>query len=362
MSSVIEIEKIESFDEKLMGSSPFTSLFRNILVMARDQGASDIHFEPKFNHLLVRIRVNGDLKEIKKISKEFIGPFIFEIKRLTGMSIAKKGKVQDSRVSFPSLNMDLRGSAIPSLIDDKLVFRIIDTSKEVNLQNLEHSEKALFVLSDIAKNKNGLVILSGPTGSGKSSTLYGVLNTIDREKLNVLTIEDPVERIIDGTTPVEIKEHVSFKQALKSAMRQDPDVIFIGEIRDSETANLALEASNTGHLVITTVHANSCMGVIDRLKGLGVDHDLLKNNIRFIGAQRLIKVLCSHCRVKSNTGFIKNIKGCVNCNGSGIIGRKPILQYLTGVSKNSEKITLKEVARPLMLKGVMDYNEWEKIQ
>lgn len=362
MNTAIEIDKVESFDEKLMGKGPFTSLFRNVLLKAKELGASDLHFEPKNKFLTVRVRINGDLKTINQVSKEFSGPLLFEIKRLTGMSIAKKGKVQDSRVSYPSLKIDLRGSAIPSIIDDKLVYRIIDTSKTIKLENLGHGQTAYNALKNISNNKTGLIILSGPTGSGKSSTLYGVLNTIDKKKLNVLTIEDPVERIIEGTTPVEIKEHISFKLALKSAMRQDPDVIFIGEIRDSETASLALEASNTGHLVITTVHANSCTGVIDRLKALGVNEQLLENNIRFIGAQRLVKLLCDCCKIESELGFIKNPKGCKKCHGSGVFRRVPILQYLNNSFQSSNELSLKEISKPLMLKGLIDFNDWEKIQ
>lgn len=371
MSGII-IDQPLSHDDLLNTDGPFTSMFRDILVNAKKLDASDIHLEPKENQLLIRLRVNGDLQQYGIISKSLRQPFLFEVKKLTGMSIAKKGKPQDSRVSYPSLHIDLRGSALPSLIDDKLVFRIIDNSKEMKLDNLGHSNEAIKALRGSVKFKDGLVLLSGPTGSGKSSTLYSMLNEVDGDKLNIITIEDPVERLINKTTPVLIKEGLRFSDALKCAMRQDPDVIFLGEIRDEESAQLAIEASNTGHLVISTIHANNCFSVIDRMKGLGVDEELLVKNLKFVAAQRLIKILCPYCKIPiKNKYFVRKTDGCDNCHQSGILNRRPILDFLSasdiknitvGVKTSSELGGLKEKAKKYLSGGELCKNEWEGIE
>ena len=370
--SGVTLEKIKTQDELLQSSGPFTAMFRDILSKAIEVDGSDIHLEPKENNLVIRIRVNGELQEYGSIAKSLRQPFLFEVKKLTGMSIAKKGKPQDSRVSYPSLEIDLRGSALPSLLDDKLVFRIIDNKKEMKLEKLGHSKKTIAALKEAARHKDGLVLLSGPTGSGKSSTLYSMLSEVDGNKLNIITIEDPVERLVDSTTPVFIKDGFSFADALKCAMRQDPDVIFLGEIRDEESAKLAIEASNTGHLVISTVHANNCLSVIDRLKGLGVDSELLANNLKFVAAQRLIKILCSHCKVQIRENiYRRKCDGCIKCNHSGVVGRRPILDFLeeldlTNAAKDTirteVKSGLKETAKEYLLGGEICELEWEAIE
>ena len=210
--------------------------------------------------------------------------------------------------------------------------------------------------------------MSGPTGSGKSSTLYSILSLVDRKKLNVITIEDPVERIIEGTTPIHVKKGFRFADALKSAMRQDPDVIFIGEIRDKESAKIAIDASNTGHLVISTIHANDCFSVIERLEGLGVDKALIEKNLKFVGAQRLVKVLCPKCKVKYGESFFKqNYKGCKNCSFTGVVSRRPILDYLKYPidfenSNEVDRNNLKKIARKYLVKGDLCLKEWEAIE
>lgn len=366
MSGTIKLEEVKSHDEMLCALGPFTSMFRNILVKAKESNASDIHLEPKKDNLIIRFRVNGDLSEFMNLKGAYSRPFLFEVKKLTGMSIAKKGKPQDSRVSFPSIGIDLRGSAIPSIYDDKLVFRIIDNNITVSLKALGHEDEVSSILLESISHKSGLVLLSGPTGSGKSSTLYSILNLIDRKRLNVLTIEDPVERLIPDTTPIHVKKGFRFADALKSAMRQDPDVIFIGEIRDEESAKIAMDASNTGHLVISTIHANDCNSVIERLEGLGVDKALIQKNLKFVGAQRLIKILCPSCKKQGSDGyFLKNTKGCKDCSFTGIAKRRPILDYLNSsmlLKRDEKNNNLKEIARKFLKSGEICLEEWEAIE
>ncbi len=368
MSGAIKVEEVKSYDELLCTSGPFASMFRNVLLKAKELNASDIHIEPKKDDLVIRFRVNGDLSEFIKLKGIYSKPFLFEVKKIAGMSIAQKGKPQDSRVSYPSIGIDLRGSAIPSIYDDKLVFRVIDNESSVNLKALGHPEEVINILKDSIKFKNGLILLSGPTGSGKSSTLYSILNLIDRKKLNVITIEDPVERIIEGTTPIHVKKGFRFADALKSAMRQDPDVIFIGEIRDKESAKIAIDASNTGHLVISTIHANDCFSVIERLEGLGVDKVLIEKNLKFVGAQRLVKVLCPKCKAKDGTSYFKQSQsGCEYCSFTGVVSRRPILDYLKypidfDSSNDKSRNNLKEIARKYLVKGELCSKEWEAIE
>ncbi len=372
MSGAIKIEKIKSFDELLQSKGPFSSMFRDVLLKAQSLNASDIHFEPKREFLVIRLRVNGDLFEYGKVQSAFSSPFLFEVKKLTGMSIAKKGKPQDSRVSYPSLGIDLRGSAIPSVFDDKLVYRIIDNNFEMSLDKLGHSKKAIDALLNSVQYKNGLVLMSGPTGSGKSSTLYAMLASVDRKKLNVITIEDPVERLVEDTTSVHIRKGFNFSNALKAAMRQDPDVIFVGEIRDEESASIAIEASNTGHLVISTIHANDCLSVLERLEGLGVERKLIEKNLKFVAAQRLVKKLCPKCKIKGSDDFyIRNDEGCSSCHKSGIIGRRPIIDYLdsTMILKSYDETPsiedtnrLREIARKYLVAGDLCQREWRAIE
>lgn len=229
-----------------------------------------------------------------------------------------------------------------------------------------HEDTVSTILLESIGHKSGLVLLSGPTGSGKSSTLYSILYLIDRKKLNVLTIEDPVERLIPDTTPVHVKKGFRFADALKSAMRQDPDVIFIGEIRDEESAKIAMDASNTGHLVISTIHANDCNSVVERLEGLGVDRTLIQKNLKFVGAQRLIKILCSSCKIQNGDGyFLKSISGCKECFFTGIAKRRPILDYLNSsmlIKGEDKKNNLKEIARKYLDSGEICFDEWEAIE
>ena len=354
----IFIEKSKSIEEKMESDFAYTSIFRESIKVAMNEGASDIHVEPIENGLDIRIRVFGELYLWKRLTLIHREGYIREVKQLCNLSIAIVGKTQDSSVTFQNWKLKLRANVIPSTDGDSIVLRLIDISKEVELEKAGFSPdvyKNLLALKDF---KMGLCVFSGPTGSGKSKTLNGVINNIDRVKNKVITLENPVEYPIIGATQVEIKKNLSFSDALRACMRQDPDILLIGEIRDKETAHLAVEAAATGHLVFSTIHANSSVEVVKRLVDtFGVDKELLKSVFKFSSAQRLVQKICDNCfqlaSVEDSKGFedranknwylsrenheylrLKNSSGCSQCR-KGVVGRLPILESIAGESLKS---------------------------
>lgn len=337
-------------DERTAGTdSPYLSLFRDILDRAQKEGASDIHIQPERDFVEIRLRVNGDMEVVKRLGAEHRQSFINEAKRLCGLSIALSGEAQDGRVSLPTRKLDLRTSLIPTHYGEKIVLRLLDLSREFNLDQSGLDGGVVSELRDALRAKNGVVIVSGPTGSGKTTLLYTLLCALDRVGKNVITLEDPIEYSIAGLTQVQVTPKLSFAQALRSILRQDPDVILVGEIRDSETADLCVKAASTGHLVLSTLHANSAAEVVARLLNLGVDRYMLQSCLRFSAAQRLVKKLCPRCsivapvsaraalselclqrrfRVSKDADLrVRNAKGCVECR-QGVVGRIPVLEYL----------------------------------
>ena len=369
---MFNIQERQTFDQKLNGENAYSKLFKNILKQAIDKKASDLHIEPFNEGVRVRGRVLGELQEWESLDLKHRGPFIVQLKELTGMSMAIKGKAQDSRVSYPSLKVELRGSAAPTEYDDKLVFRIIYSEDRIDLESMGLKEKDLSTILSLTKLHSGLILFSGPTGSGKSTTIYGFLHKLDRKRMNVMTIEDPIEKTLNYTTQLRLRRKFDFSSALKTSMRQDPDVIFVGEIRDSETAKLAIEAANTGHLVISTIHANDSYNVIGRLLGLGIEKDQIEETLCFSSAQRLIPLLCNLCKqekkVENEKYFVISEKGCSNClkNGRpGIISRIPVIEYLTkdniksfvDSGKRTQGRGLKENVFELIKRGKVSYEE-----
>ena len=320
----------QTLDEKLCANDPLTLVFKEILNHAVCLRASDIHFEPKAKEILVRARVHGSLQQIKVIHQGWAQAFQSKLKKWAGLNISKAGIAQDSRFSLKKLQYDVRVNLMPTIDGEKIVFRLLDQSRDFDLAQMGFDMNVLDSLKAVTGEQAGLILISGPTGSGKTTTLYSMLNEIDRNSLNVMSIEDPIEYRLSGMTQVGVTKKHGFSEALRAAMRQDPDVILVGEIRDYETAKLAFQAANTGHLVLSTIHANSAAGIIDRLKGLGIEEDSIKENLIFAGAQRLLKLICPNCRKPSlefEDFFMRNPEGCDECQ-SGIIGRRPILSYL----------------------------------
>ncbi len=346
-------------------ASPYASLFMDAISYAKANHISDIHVEPTADGVLLRMRMNGDLQDWKKLPLDYRQSFIQEVKRLSQISIAISNKPQDARLSLPHLKLALRVNSTPMLYGEKIVLRLLDleTTFDFSTSNLDP-----LCVSEIVKAtqyKNGVMIFSGPTGSGKTRTLYTILNSLEKQKKNIVTLEDPIEYTFERINQIEINEkNISFSDGLRAILRQDPDVILVGEIRDSETADLCFKAASTGHLVLTSLHANSATKVIDRLLNLGVEKYMIESNLRFSAAQRLVKKLCPHCSLPhEGDEFLKttNHNGCDHCN-QGVIGRLPILEYLTREELNfnsplTPKESLQEATLKLARQGLVDATE-----
>ncbi|WP_022820127.1 GspE/PulE family protein [Fusobacterium russii] len=335
-------------------SKPIKGLFF-LLKRAVDSKASDIHFENLTNYLKVRFRINGLLKEIVKIEKNLSSPIISKLKILSSLDIVEKRKPQDGRFSliYKNREIDFRISVIPTINGEKAVIRILDRfSNDFSLNDLYLSEKNKKLFYNAINQNNGIILFNGPTGSGKSTTLYSILKYKNSELLNISTVEDPVEYQIDGLNQIQCKNDIglNFAYILRALLRQDPDVIMIGEIRDKETAEIAVKASLTGHLVFSTIHSNDTLGSINRLINLGIDSYLLSLVLVMSVSQRLLRKLCPNCKIidenyveklvslnydlnslddSTNLYFYTHSeKGCENCMNTGYIGRIPIFEIL----------------------------------
>lgn len=347
--NVISITRNLSDDDKISQTDPYTQLFRDTILEAQKTNASDIHIQPTRDGVDIRLRICGDLKSWKVLSVEHRHSFINEVKRLTNLSIAVSGRAQDGRISFKNWKLDIRASLLPSQYGEKIVLRLLDLTRSFDLEKTLFDSETKNDLKRALKAKNGVIIISGPTGSGKTTTLYTLLSSLDRTGKNIITLEDPIEYGIEGLTQVQVSPKLKFSDALRAVLRQDPDIILVGEVRDAETADLCVKAALTGHLVLSTLHANGAQEVVSRLLNLGIDHFSLKSSLRFCAAQRLIKKICSSCALKatherlqsvmeelsdrgvsvnSNGNYrIRNIAGCKNCY-DGLSGRLPILEYI----------------------------------
>lgn len=322
------IDRKRTAEELLRETGPYTTLLAETVDQAKRIKASDIHIEPTVQGIDIRLRVNGELELFRQATEEHRESLIFEAKRLFGLAIGVSGKPQDGRVSLPSISLDMRVSLIPTFYGEKIVMRLLDLETNFDLEDLRFSEAELGVFEKATAFDEGLVVISGPTGSGKTRTLYSVLRSLDHRQMNIVTIEDPIEYRLHGINQVQTSDRLSFADALRSMLRQDPDVIFVGEVRDRETAALCFQAASTGHLVFTTVHANGAIEVVDRFRNLGIDELDLKSCLKLSIAQRLCQELCSHCAVesKTKTGRKRNHQGCEHCH-AGIIGRLPISEW-----------------------------------
>ncbi|HEY4784842.1 MAG TPA: GspE/PulE family protein [Bacteroidales bacterium] len=321
----------------------------DLIVEANSINCSDIHLEPYEDKSRVRLRLDGKLLERYVIDKEEYPALVNKIKIKANLDIAEKRLPQDGRIFFQSSGnqFDIRVSVLPTLHGEKIVLRLL--SKDAT--NIELSELGFtpFQLSSFLegiKNPHGIVLVSGPTGSGKTTTLYATLKILNKEETNVLTIEDPIEYTLPGINQVQLKESIglTFASALRTFLRQDPDIIMLGEIRDSETAQMAIRASLTGHLVLSTIHTNSAWGIISRLLDMGIPSFLLASTLNMVVAQRLVRVLCPKC--KSEHPFDPSLlpaeykapvnvtshftaAGCESCYYTGYKGRKAVYEVVT---------------------------------
>ena len=342
----LALVKKQDDDERLSVQGPYNTLFQEALRESAKSGASDVHMIPIECGVEIRFRVNGELKLWKSLTVEHQEPFIQAAKMALGLDLAISGRPQDGRASYRSLKTDVRVNALPTLYGDKVVLRLIPQEQKFDLNGMGLTSEALQTLKSAVSKKQGLVLISGPTGSGKTTTLYSLLSSLDRNRLNITTLENPVEMRLSGITQVDVgrARGISFADSLRALMRQDPDVILIGEIRDRETAEMALQAGATGHLVLSTIHANGAREVVDRLVNLRVERQSIQENLKLSAAQRLVRLLCPHCRIPlspdelnrlgelycEDTELWKKGPGCEACQHSGVIGRRPLLEYLFG--------------------------------
>jgi type IV pilus assembly protein PilB len=383
-----------------VNQSPIVLLVKSIIEQAVRQRASDIHIEPLERQVRIRYRVDGILYETMKYEINLLSAIIARIKIIGGLDISEKRKPQDGRISITvdRLEYDIRVSILPTVYGENVVLRI--TSKK-NLTkakiDLGFSEMELKKFDSILSKPHGLILVTGPTGSGKSTTLYTALSELNKEDVNIITVEDPVEANIDGINQVQVNNKVdlTFANALRSILRQDPDIIMIGEIRDNETAEIAIKASITGHIVVSTLHTNSAVSSITRLMDMGVEPFLIADAIVGIIAQRLVRKLCPSCKKvryatiiekeflsldESAEQVIYEPCGCHSCNNTGYFGRigvyeiMPVSQTIREIiasKNNAEKIkeaalnegmnTLKMSAMRYVLEGVTSIQELKKI-
>ena len=329
-------------------NSPIVILVRNVIEQAVRQRASDIHIEPFETNVKVRYRIDGVLREIMTYDKALFPAIIARVKIISGMDISEKRKPQDGRITIDVdyKEYDIRVSNLPTVYGEKVVMRIASkegfnrAKSELGLRP-EDLEK----FDAILKNPNGIILVTGPTGSGKSTTLYTALAELSTEEVNVITVEDPVEANVKGVNQVQVnnKADMTFANALRSILRQDPDIIMIGEIRDSETAEIAVRASITGHLVVSTLHTNSTAATVGRLIDMGIEPYMLGDSLVGIIAQRLVRRLCDCKKARPATADEKRIMGlpstaeqtvydavgCQSCNNLGYRGRIGIYEIMT---------------------------------
>ena len=334
--------------DKMVDGSPITNLVNMALMTAVKDGASDIHIEPDRNRTHIRYRIDGALRDLMKPPMGLHASIISRIKVIGNMDIAEKRLPQEGRVRIVAKGheIDLRVSSIPTLLGEKVVIRVLDKSSlKIRMEELGFRQDALAAFQRMLKQPHGLVLVTGPTGSGKTTTLYSALDLLNNPDRNIVTVEDPVEYQLDMVNQIQVNAAIgmTFARALRSILRQDPDVIMIGEIRDEETARVAIQAALTGHLVLATLHTNDAPGTISRLLDMGIESYLLSSALNGVVAQRLARTVCPSCVTKYSPSdnvlrdaglldkpgkiFRKGV-GCQECHNSGLRGRAGIYSVM----------------------------------
>ena len=335
----------------IANEAPVIKLVNKIFFQAVHSRASDIHIEPYENHARIRFRIDGVLHDIFTLPKQQIAAFVSRLKIMANLNIAERRLPQDgqSRIKIARELVDIRVSVIPTSGGERIVLRLLDKgSDELGLEKIGFSRGILDHFRNLIKIPHGIILLTGPTGSGKTTTLYAVLNELNSEERNILTVEDPIEYQLAGIGQMQVKPKIglTFARCLRHILRQDPDTIMIGEIRDIETAQIAIQASLTGHLVLSTLHTNDAASAATRLIDMGVEPYLISSSVIAVMAQRLLRVICPQCKKPcshqeqiasqwsdiegvsaAGTQFYKGI-GCKNCLETGYLGRTGIFELL----------------------------------
>ncbi len=350
-------------------SAPVVKLLNVTIKEAIQLNASDIHIEPEAEDCKIRMRVDGDLRDHVSLQSNIHPLLSTRIKILAGMNIAEKRVPQDGRFKYQDgiVEIDMRVSSLPTLYGEKIVMRLLGTNQDVsyNFEDMEFSKESIAEITDMLHYSNGIILTTGPTGSGKTTTLYTMLEQVIDPTLNIVTVEDPVEKRIEHVNQVQVntKAGLTFATGLRAILRQDPDIIMIGEIRDSETAEIAIRAAITGHLVLSTLHTNDSFSAIARLIDMGSEPYMLASSIRGIIAQRLVKRICPYCREKievtdKDRTLLKDAKvvdaykgrGCPQCGNTGYKGRIAINEVLRVDEGIRDIITHKNADASLMKK------------
>lgn len=328
--------------------TPIVEIVNDILYDASVRKASDIHFDPLDNFVKIRIRIDGSLVDYAMVPNEYKQNLITRVKILSGMNITETRLPQDGaiKITIESAELDMRVSSLPTNLGEKLVIRIMDYKSNMNgIENLDFNKQNYEKVLEMINKPNGIILVTGATGTGKSTTVYSILQRINHEEVNLITVEDPIEMDLPGVNQVQVNSDIglTFANTLRSILRQDPDIIMIGEIRDSETAKIAVRASITGHLVLSTIHTNNSLTTIERLLDMDVERYLLASALSGIISQRLARRLCPHCMKKRpakpyekeifkkylnrDINEIYYSEGCSKCN-HGYLGRIAIQEVL----------------------------------
>lgn len=381
-------------------NSPIVQLVNKMIEQAVRERTSDIHIEPFETYVRVRYRIDGALREVATYDASMMNAMTARLKIMSNMDISEKRKPQDGRITImvDGSEYDIRVSNLPTCYGEKVVMRIASKAGfKKEKKDLGMLDEDLVKFDNILKNPNGIILVTGPTGSGKSTTLYTALSSLNKEDVNIITVEDPVEANIDGINQVmvNVKAEMTFANALRSILRQDPDIIMIGEIRDTETAQIAVRASITGHLVVSTLHTNSTANTVSRLIDMGVEPYLIADSLVGVIAQRLVRRLCKHCKKEHIVTMAEKKElslhpekeykiyepvGCQECGGSGYMGRIGIYEIMTVSNKLKSIIahgadvdqikaaaiadgmtTLRAAARRYVLDGTTSLNEMIRV-
>jgi type II secretory ATPase GspE/PulE/Tfp pilus assembly ATPase PilB-like protein len=356
-------------------TQPMVRLVNALLVDAVKRGASDIHFEPEYAFLRIRYRIDGVLETVRSLHKTYLPGITVRVKVVSTMNIAETRSPQDGRLSL-TLNgrpVDFRVSTQPTIYGENIVLRVLDREKSIiSLDRMNLSRETLAKLELMLARPEGILIVTGPTGSGKTTTLYSLLSQVNDETVNIMTLEDPVEYPLTLMRQTSVNEvaRMDFADGIRSIMRQDPDIILVGEVRDKETAEMAFRAAMTGHQVFTTLHTNSALGAFPRLLDIGILPDIMAGNIIGIIAQRLVRVLCPHCKeayapareerlmlggAAQKLSYVYRPVGCKQCDNKGYKGRTAIMEMLVMDADLDELVarraTSKELRAAALTKG-----------
>ena len=356
-------------------TQPMVRLVNALLVDAVKRGASDIHFEPEYAFLRIRYRIDGVLETVRSLHKTYLPGITVRVKVVSAMNIAETRAPQDGRLSL-TLNgrpIDFRVSTQPTIYGENIVLRVLDREKSIiSLDRMRLSKPVTDKINLMLARPEGILIVTGPTGSGKTTTLYSLLAQVNDETVNIMTLEDPVEYPLTLMRQTSVGEvaRMDFADGIRSIMRQDPDIILVGEVRDKETAEMAFRAAMTGHQVFTTLHTNSALGAFPRLLDIGIQPDIMAGNIIGVIAQRLVRLLCSHCKeayapsreerqllgpAAEKVSFLHRPVGCKQCENKGFKGRGAIMELLVMDADLDELVarraTAKEMRAAAMAKG-----------